>query len=63
MQALAKFATICFTANNLLKNPKLAQSGLTNLKAAFKRFITNKQQFPLYYECESFTGVPIPEYF
>ncbi|KAI1200237.1 glycoside hydrolase family 81 protein [Nemania serpens] len=49
-KALAKFATICFTANNLLKNPKLAQSGLTNLKAAFKRFITNKQQFPLYYE-------------
>ncbi|KAI1436227.1 glycoside hydrolase family 81 protein [Xylaria sp. CBS 124048] len=49
-KALAKFATICFTANNLLKNPKLAQDGLTNLKAAFQRFVTNKQQFPLYYE-------------
>ncbi|KAI1122645.1 glycoside hydrolase family 81 protein [Nemania abortiva] len=49
-KALAKFAAICFTANNLLKNQKLAQSGLTNLKAAFERFTTNKQQFPLYYE-------------
>ncbi|KAI0408289.1 glycoside hydrolase family 81 protein [Xylaria palmicola] len=49
-KALAKFAGLCFTANNLLKNPKLAQSGLDNLKTAFKRFITNKQQFPLYYE-------------
>jgi endo-1,3(4)-beta-glucanase len=38
----------------LLKNPKLAQSGLTDLKAAFQRFITNRQQFPLYYECEWF---------
>ncbi|KAI1827008.1 glycoside hydrolase family 81 protein [Xylaria intraflava] len=49
-KALAKFAAICFTANNLLKNPELAQNGLTNLKAAFQRFTTNKQQFPLYYE-------------
>ncbi|KAI1173528.1 glycoside hydrolase family 81 protein [Nemania sp. FL0916] len=49
-KALAKFASICFTANNLLRNPKLAQAGLTNLKTAFERFITNKQKFPLYYE-------------
>ncbi|KAI1272852.1 glycoside hydrolase family 81 protein [Xylaria sp. FL0933] len=49
-KALAKFAGICYTANNLLNNPKLAQSGLANLKAAFKRFTTNKQQYPLYYE-------------
>ncbi|RYC62046.1 hypothetical protein CHU98_g4143 [Xylaria longipes] len=49
-KALAKFAGLCFTAKHLLKNPKLAESGLTNLKAAFKRFTSNKQQFPLYYE-------------
>ncbi|KAI8635582.1 glycoside hydrolase family 81 protein [Xylariaceae sp. FL1651] len=49
-KALAKFAGLCFTANNLLKNPKLAQSGLMNLTAAFTRFTSNKQQFPLYYE-------------
>ncbi|KAI0395490.1 glycoside hydrolase family 81 protein [Xylariaceae sp. FL0594] len=49
-KALAKFAALCFTANNLLKNPKLAQSGLANLKAALQRFTTNQQQFPLYYE-------------
>ncbi|KAI0459038.1 family 81 glycosyl hydrolase [Xylaria acuta] len=49
-KALAKFAGLCFTAKNLLKNPKLAESGLTDLKAAFKRFTSNKQQFPLYYE-------------
>ncbi|KAI2636634.1 glycoside hydrolase family 81 protein [Xylaria nigripes] len=49
-KALAKFAGICFAANDLLKDPKLAQTGLTNLKAAFQRFISNKQQYPLYYE-------------
>ncbi|KAI1817260.1 glycoside hydrolase family 81 protein [Poronia punctata] len=49
-KALAKFAGLCFTANNLLKNPKLAQNGLGSLKVAFQRFITNKQQYPLYYE-------------
>jgi endo-1,3(4)-beta-glucanase len=38
--------------NDLLKNPGLAQSGLNNLKSAFSRFSANKQQFPLYYECE-----------
>lgn len=52
--ALAKFAAICFTAKDLLKDPKLAQSGLDRLKSAFTRFISNKQQFPLYYECEWF---------
>ncbi|KAI2628769.1 glycoside hydrolase family 81 protein [Hypoxylon sp. NC1633] len=49
-KALAKFAGICFTANDLLKNTTLAQTGLKNLKAAFSRFSSNKQQFPLYYE-------------
>ncbi|KAI0009226.1 glycoside hydrolase family 81 protein [Xylariaceae sp. FL0662B] len=49
-KALAKFASLCFVANDLLKNPKLAQSGLGKLKAAFSRFSANKQQYPLYYE-------------
>ncbi|KAI8963203.1 glycoside hydrolase family 81 protein [Daldinia sp. FL1419] len=49
-KALAKFAGICYTANDLLKNPALAETGLKNLKSAFNRFLANKQQFPLYYE-------------
>ncbi|KAI2610106.1 family 81 glycosyl hydrolase [Hypoxylon fragiforme] len=49
-KALAKFAGISLTANDLLKNKTLAQNGLGKLKAAFARFSTNKQQFPLYYE-------------
>ncbi|KAI0382143.1 glycoside hydrolase family 81 protein [Hypomontagnella monticulosa] len=49
-KALAKFAMICYTANDLLKNKTLAQNSLKNLQAAFTRFSTNKQQFPLFYE-------------
>ncbi|ORY62572.1 family 81 glycosyl hydrolase [Pseudomassariella vexata] len=49
-KALAKFAHVCYATHDLLKNPKLAHSGLNNLKAAFSRFALNKQQFPLYYE-------------
>ncbi|KAI1334565.1 glycoside hydrolase family 81 protein [Xylariaceae sp. FL0016] len=49
-KALAKFASINYVVNDLLKNTKLAQTGLTNLKQAFTRFSQNKQQFPLYYE-------------
>jgi endo-1,3(4)-beta-glucanase len=49
-KALGKFAHLCFAVHDLLRNPQLAHSGLANLKAAFSRFATNKQQFPLYYE-------------
>ncbi|KXJ86329.1 family 81 glycosyl hydrolase [Microdochium bolleyi] len=49
-KALAKFASICYTVNDLLKDPATAKTGLANLKAAFNRFATNKQIFPLYYE-------------
>ncbi|KAI1387491.1 glycoside hydrolase family 81 protein [Hypoxylon trugodes] len=49
-KALAKFAGISFVSKDLLKNENLAQSGLKNLQAAFSRFATNKQQFPLYYD-------------
>lgn len=53
MQALGKFAHICFAVHDLLRNPKLAHSGLAHLKAAFSRFAANKQQFPLYYESKA----------
>ncbi|KAJ1327998.1 endo-1,3(4)-beta-glucanase [Microdochium nivale] len=49
-KALAKFASICYTVNDLLKDPATAKAGLASLKAAFNRFATNKQIFPLYYE-------------
>jgi endo-1,3(4)-beta-glucanase len=51
-QALAKFAHVCYAVHELLQNPKLAQSGLDNLKTAFNRFALNRQQFPLIYECK-----------
>ncbi|KAK9424160.1 putative Family 81 glycosyl hydrolase [Seiridium unicorne] len=51
-KALAKFAHICYTVNDLLGNKNLAQTGLNNLKSAFSRYALNRQQFPLYYESE-----------
>jgi endo-1,3(4)-beta-glucanase len=50
MQALAKFAGIVYTVNDIVKDRALAQAGLANLKAAFELFSTNKNQFPLVYE-------------
>ncbi|KAL7622075.1 endo-1,3-beta glucanase [Parahypoxylon ruwenzoriense] len=49
-KALAKFAGICFTVQDLLKNSALARHNLINLKNAFGMFSANKQQFPLYYD-------------
>ncbi|KAI1455013.1 glycoside hydrolase family 81 protein [Annulohypoxylon moriforme] len=49
-KALAKFAGICYTTKDLLKNETLAQDGLKKLQVAFSRFVQNKQQYPLYYE-------------
>ncbi|KAI0899246.1 glycoside hydrolase family 81 protein [Annulohypoxylon nitens] len=49
-KALAKFAGICYVANDLLKNKTLAQTGLKKLQVAFSRFSTNRQQYPLYYD-------------
>ncbi|KAK7992786.1 glycosyl hydrolase family 81 [Apiospora saccharicola] len=49
-KALAKFANLCYAVHDMLHSQNLAQTGLANLKAAFARFVTNKQQFPLYYE-------------
>ncbi|KAL1877327.1 hypothetical protein VTK73DRAFT_8780 [Phialemonium thermophilum] len=49
-KALAKFAGIVLTINDLLGDKALAQAGLTQLKQAFSLFASNKQQFPLVYE-------------
>jgi len=49
-QALAKFAQIVYTINDLLNDPGLAQAGLANLKDCFAVFASNTQDFPLVYE-------------
>ncbi|KAL3423840.1 glycosyl hydrolase family 81 [Phlyctema vagabunda] len=46
-KALAKFAQIVYTINDLLENKSLAQAGLAKLKTAFAVFTSNKQQYPL----------------
>jgi endo-1,3(4)-beta-glucanase len=52
VQALAKFGSIVYVINNMLGDKALAQAGLEKLKTAFARFGSNKQNFPLVYECE-----------
>lgn len=52
-QALAKFASIIYTASELLGNRDLAASGLKKLEEAFTTFTTNQQINPLVYEGES----------
>ncbi|KAH8668109.1 glycoside hydrolase family 81 protein [Tricladium varicosporioides] len=49
-KALAKFAGITYTLNDLLSDQALAQEGLQKLKDAFALFTSNRQQFPLVYE-------------
>ncbi|TAQ89602.1 hypothetical protein B7494_g2092 [Chlorociboria aeruginascens] len=49
-KALAKFAGIVYTLNDLLGNEALAQAGLEKLKTAFGRFANNTQQYPLVHE-------------
>ncbi|KAH6680314.1 glycoside hydrolase family 81 protein [Halenospora varia] len=49
-KALAKFAGIIYTVNDLLSDQALAQEGLKNLKDAFSLFTNNRQKFPLVYE-------------
>lgn len=49
-KALAKFASIIVIANDLLKNPEVAQTGLNELKRAFAIFAENRQKFPLVYD-------------
>lgn len=49
-KALAKLATLIYATHDLLKKPDLALQGLKQLKAAFARFATNKQRYPLAYD-------------
>lgn len=49
-KALAKFAQIVYTLNDLLNDTATAQAGLTKLKSAFSLFANNTNQYPLVYE-------------
>ncbi|KAI9151775.1 putative endo-1,3(4)-beta-glucanase [Paramyrothecium foliicola] len=49
-KALAKFAALLYVVKDMLEDEKLAQSGLSQLKAAFGVFVANKQKHPLVYE-------------
>ena len=51
-KGLSKFATICYTMNNLAGQPRLAASALEKLKVAFATFAENRQEFPLYYDMD-----------
>lgn len=52
VQALAKFAMILSVTYDMLGNSELTAAGLQKLQAAFAVFASNKQIFPLVYECE-----------
>ncbi|CCU76862.1 endo-1,3-beta-glucanase [Blumeria hordei DH14] len=49
-KALAKFAGITYTLQELLGDPAMAQAGLENLKDSFALFSSNTNKFPLLYE-------------
>ncbi|RDW94609.1 glycoside hydrolase family 81 protein [Coleophoma crateriformis] len=49
-KALAKFAGIIYTINDLLNDQALAQAGLADLKQSFALFTSNEQQFPLVHD-------------
>lgn len=49
-KALSKFATLVYAVHDILEVPSLAEEGLSRLKVAFARFVTNKQIYPLVYD-------------
>lgn len=49
-KALAKFAAICYTVNDIAGNATLAQSGLQLLKAAYDFHVNNEMEYPLVYD-------------
>lgn len=51
---MAKFAQILYVIHDLLGNKALAQTGLSQLKVAFAQFAQGNNQYPLFYESESF---------
>lgn len=49
-KALSKFATLIYAIYDLAREPQLAAEGLQQLKAAFARFVSNQQKYPLVYD-------------
>ncbi|KAI7532770.1 endo-1,3-beta-glucanase [Hortaea werneckii] len=49
-KALAKFATICYAANDLADDMALSQSGLAKLKEFFALHVDNQMEWPLVYD-------------
>ncbi|KAK5111374.1 hypothetical protein LTR62_005214 [Meristemomyces frigidus] len=49
-KALAKFATICYTANNLAGNATLAATGRVLLEQAFALHVSNQMPTPIVYD-------------
>lgn len=49
-KALSKFATLIYTMHDMLNQKEAAMQGLTRLQAAFARFVSNQQMFPLVYD-------------
>ncbi|KAF2770562.1 endo-1,3-beta-glucanase [Teratosphaeria nubilosa] len=49
-KALAKFATICYTANTIAKNSSLAISGLKKLQEVFALHVDNVMPIPIVYD-------------
>ena len=51
-KALSKFATAVYAVHDLAGDVSVASVGLTKLKTAFARFVSNKQEYPLVYESQ-----------
>lgn len=51
-KALSKFAMAIYAVHDLAGDVTVASAGLTKLKAAFARFASNQQKYPLVYESQ-----------
>lgn len=51
-KALSKFATVVYAVHDLAGDVATATAGLDKLKAAYARFTSNTQQYPLVYESQ-----------
>lgn len=51
-KALSKFATAVYAVHDLAGDVSVASVGLSKLKTAFARFVSNKQEYPLVYESQ-----------
>ena len=55
-RALARLATIVWVARDVLGNDTLASAGLRKLELEMKRYVENKQWYPIYYD-DSWKGI------